>query len=524
MAAAQQSHSRRLFKYNREYSGDMSGYPDKTEYFQNRLVPYAAPGIVLAALMMVFGILFCICRCCICQCCPSFITGPAAFCFGVHDVPQGGFSAEDRKWPKIGLTFIMTLTVGACIIGYVGNSKVQTEINGVGTALQQGIDHIVDQVDFIAKACTNLGVAADSAKALSSNLGKLKDISALAKKHVTQANGWRTSGINIALISAMGIVAIGLLGSLCNLSFMAMLMCVLAWIALVVTWLCFGLHIGVSVFLDDTCFKVDEYFLSGKRNIDGLDHLFRCPDNPVYKTIHDAVYKTVNVDARNKVNDKTTGLPSLGLETLPAETFFDVQKTQYARQAQGQSAFEKRCNTTLGALELIKKGNSSPQNVQKATALIKVINEMISGSRLNIKLGFFASCEFVRYFMKKMFNAVCGDLMTGFRYVYASFASLGLLMIVTVIFGSKLSNRMDPDNWEENMGKSAEDEEKEQEEEGLLNDDGTKVEPNPIGGDETAKPDAEAAPPPAGGEEAGAPTAGEDGAAQPPPKSASDQV
>ena len=44
-------------------------------------------------------------------------------------------------------------------------------------------------------------------------------------------------------------------------------------------------------------------------------------------------------------------------------------------------------------------------------------------------------------FVRNMYREMCGDMMTGFRYVYACFGALGILMIATVIIGSKMANR-----------------------------------------------------------------------------------
>lgn len=73
----------------------------------------------------------------------------------------------------------------------------------------------------------------------------------------------------------MGLVALGLFGSVCNLSSLAMVMCVLAWIAAVAVWVCFSIHLGISVFLDDTCYHYDLYLSGDKKNMPGLSHLIK---------------------------------------------------------------------------------------------------------------------------------------------------------------------------------------------------------------------------------------------------------
>ena len=100
--------------------------------------------------------------------------------------------------------------------------------------------------------------------------------------------------------------------------------CLLAWVAAVIMWMCFGLHLGMAVFLDDTCSKFDDYLLGDTKNIEGLDHLIkcvakhlycmlttncRCPDSPIFSTMFESVYTATDV-LRKGVNDQTQGLPS----------------------------------------------------------------------------------------------------------------------------------------------------------------------------------------------------------------------
>ena len=89
--------ARELLYYDRHFPGSLEGYPDSTKYLTERIVPYASPGIVLAAITILVGVLFCVCRCCICKCCPDWLSSVGAFCCGVRDVKEGGFSEKERN-------------------------------------------------------------------------------------------------------------------------------------------------------------------------------------------------------------------------------------------------------------------------------------------------------------------------------------------------------------------------------------------------------------------------------------------
>jgi len=171
---------------------------------------------------------------------------------------------------------------------------------------------------------------------------------------------------------AMGLVSIGVIGSLCNMSKFAMIMCILAWVALVISWLSFGLHMSISVFLDDTCYKTDIYLTSTDRNMEGLDQLLKCPDSTVFGDIHTATFKSVNA-IRTSVNDKDTGLPSLGLATLPGETNSDIYKTPYAKLSAASAAFIARNNATSQKLKAIGEGPDTPARKQRADGLLKMV-------------------------------------------------------------------------------------------------------------------------------------------------------
>ncbi len=51
----EQSASRKLLEYDRHFGGSLAGYPDDDHYVHKRLVPFGAPGIVLAVFSLLTG-------------------------------------------------------------------------------------------------------------------------------------------------------------------------------------------------------------------------------------------------------------------------------------------------------------------------------------------------------------------------------------------------------------------------------------------------------------------------------------
>lgn len=353
------------------------------------------------------------------------------------------------------------------MLGYAGNEKVQTEVNGMSNALGTSVLFVIGKAESIAKLGADAGITIPQIASMDGQLTLVKAQSQTAQGNVKKAENWRFDTFNFALISAMGLVLIGLLGSICNMSTLAMTMCILAWVAVVVAWLCFGIHLGISVFLDDTCYLSDNYLQSDLKEMEGLNHLFKCPDatsfQDAFNTAQSASDKT-----RSAVNDASTGLPSLGIATLPAQTYVDPVRGSWVQQNKTYNAFNATCGARLIELQKISEDIlQTSLKRQQADALIIMINGLGASAQVNLHISFFSSCYFFRYFIGMLYDHTCGDLMSGFRMVYASFGVIGILMICVVLLGSKMSNRFDSENWEENVGKS---EDKAQEGQGLLDD------------------------------------------------------
>jgi len=448
----------------------------------------------------VVAVLFFVCRCCVCKSCPWCITAPGALLFGVNDVPKAGFTLSERRMSKLWLSIVFVLLLAACAVGYVGNGKVTAEMTALIDGLVKAVDTTVqitsEMVALITQDGDSFDISGKQIAAMQKEMYTVSNMTHGAKGNVYEAEAFRYVTLNLALISTMGLVLIGLIGSLCSLSYLAFYMCLLAWVAAVIMWMCFGLHLGMAVFLDDTCSKFDDYLLGDTKNIEGLDHLIKCPDSPIFSTMFESVYTATDV-LRKGVNDQTQGLPSIGITTIPQMKYVNPNGARlYPLHVEAYSSFDKKCNSTDVQLQA-KRQTGSASTKAKISDLEYSVGRMENGSLLNLRISFISTCAVFRMFVRNMYREMCGDMMTGFRYVYACFGALGILMIATVIIGSKMANRLDSDNWEENIGKSADaSEDPENQAKGLLEDQDlpADIEANPIESSESDSTQREEAP------------------------------
>jgi len=382
----------------------------------------------------------------------------------------------DRNFSRLWLACVLISLVGSCCLGYIGNSYVGREMSTLTDGLQDTVDvsseTVNSMVDLIKGDETNFNVDVMEIETLQSELGVVNKLSLTAKGNVHKAEQWRFHTLNLSMLVVIGLVLIGLVGSLCNLSYLAFWMCIVAWIAAVLAWLCFGVHLGVSVFLDDTCYKFDEYLMSDNRNVDGLDHMIKCPDSEVFKGSFDNAYNAIE-SMRQQVNKQDSGLPSLEVDTISKKTYVNPEAVNsYDQHEAATTAFDTRCNTTQTTLQY-KSDNEAlwmQSNKTKASNLKHIIGRMKNGSKLGLKISYISTCELFRFFVKKMFDGACGHMMTGFFYVYICYGAIGVLMLATVVIASKIANRLDSDNWEENIASADEKESSDQQKQGLLQD------------------------------------------------------
>lgn len=456
--------NRRLLEYDRHFSGDPAGWPDGTDYVKNRLVPYGSPGIVLAVLTVLVGLVFCVCRCCVCSFCPEPLVAVASTCCGVRDVSHGGFTAKERRVPKLVLVAMFLLVTGACVVGWIGNRGVAHEFTEIIDDLQGAIDSLTDKGNYIADSMWSQAELVtnqvDKAQLRSSSLKirdqcrSLKETPEESKRSVKHMARLRTMVLNISFAVAIGLILMGLLGALTNKPFLAMTMCILAFVCLTFAWAGLGVHLGLAVFLDDTCYEIDLYVSDPNQRVSqSMQRFIKCPETPEFKEGYDTVFRTMQ-NTTAVLNDDDTGLQSLNLPTIAPQISEPVfTKYKYHEQYQAVDSFHNRLNTTKQYLTTMRDAPSTPSSVKDQCDLnLKLVEQLRTLSNTTESIGFFDSCYFIKFFMSRVYQAFCDDLLGHFHFVYAAYGVIAIFMVVVVVIGSRSSNMWDTDNWEENCG------------------------------------------------------------------------
>lgn len=489
--------------YDRHYGGSTKGYPKDTDYIVDRILPHALPGIVLAVITIIIGICFCTWRMCVCKCCPSPITSTAQYCCGVNEVPPGGYPAKDRMVLKITLVVLFALVISAAVVGWHGNKGVSNEMDEVVDNLLLAVNYLHTKGVTITGTLLNLSdalvhIAPSTSKDLKRYATKVTDITdklekqpKKARKTIKNAAKWRTNVFNISFVVAIGLIAIGLIGAMANFPALAMTMCILAFVCLVFCWISTGIHSGLSVFLDDTCLEINTFLRTpNQRMMPSLDELIDCPEVEELTEGYAIAIAGVSGLTTQWVNAEAVGLPSIGLEpVVPQYTNSSFPRYYYPGLQKSAMQFQARLNTSVGQLNEIIATTTNQTKKTTALTLKDVIAFIFPLSDLTRDIGFIDSCYFVRWLMAELYWSLCQDpggdqknIIYYFIWVYVAYSIIGVIMIATIVIGSKSSNMWDADNWDENSGAKSEDEHS------LLDDNknpkGEEVEDNPVAGTE----------------------------------------
>jgi len=394
-------------------------------------------------------------------------------------VKEGGFTEKERNVPKYVLICMFLLTIGACFIGWHGNKGVRRELDEIATELDLAINQLTGKGIFIVNTIENTGSHMNDPNLsqygdkIQKTLAELKDTIKKSKKSFHELNVHRTNYLNYTFIFAIGLICVGLLGAVCNMSVLAMTMCILAFICLVTSWTCLGLHLGISVVLDDTCYEIDQFLSDpNQRMFEPLQKIMKCPTDDTFDKAYDSSQSALT-SMTEKLNSPTTGLDYLNLTTV-APQFKDPSfpRAKYNEQVEATSSFIQRLGIAKSDLKRFEDTKGDADQKKLATELGNLVVQMIPVSNMTEILGFFDSCEFVRFSMKHIYDSICSDLLSHFHWVYGAYAAIAVFMIVVIVVGSKSSNRFDSDNWVENCGVP--------EKQGLLEGD---VEKNDLGED-----------------------------------------
>eukprot|EP00657_Telonema_sp_P-1_P005390 TRINITY_DN2270_c0_g1_i2.p2 TRINITY_DN2270_c0_g1~~TRINITY_DN2270_c0_g1_i2.p2 ORF type:complete len:225 (-),score=99.90 TRINITY_DN2270_c0_g1_i2:85-759(-) len=137
-----------------------------------------------------------------------------------------------------------------------------------------------------------------------------------SKSKVENMAKLRTNILNYSFVFAIVLIIVGLVGAICNYAWLAMVMCVLAFVCMFVSWLCLGIHLGTAVVLDDTCYEIDLYVTDpNQRMFQPLQKILQCPDDDSFTQGYTSTSEIVQ-NMTIQLNNNVTGLTSLQMATL----------------------------------------------------------------------------------------------------------------------------------------------------------------------------------------------------------------
>ena len=237
------------------------------------------------------------------------------------------------------------LVIVACVVGWLGNKGVAREFDDIVDALEETIGTVAAKGESIgdtmwstanSAAVTQKNDLREYSSKIKKESNQMKEVVENSRKEVNNLGKLRTSALNYSFILAIALIAIGLLASVFNMSALAMLMCILAFLCLIIAWISVGVHLGTAVLLDDSCYEIDLYVSDpNQRMFEPFQKIIKCPDGTEFTEGYGTMFMTLT-SLTTKLNsnlekiDMPTIAPrnSLGFHALKLNMCVCVQKAR----------------------------------------------------------------------------------------------------------------------------------------------------------------------------------------------------
>jgi hypothetical protein len=390
-------------------------YPHRSEGFQTNAEYFvsvgllAIPGFAIAVVVLIWGLIYCICYGCCGRC---------------GRIPSNtGTNTTKQLVVRIFLVLFGIFVIGGVILGLVGSriftlgvvSVTQATVNVTRTVFLrvQNMSMILIALDNSSRPV--LEPLNNAVVALEMGVRDVEDL-------IYAIEIFRNLIINFGflLTTITGALAVAAGSSRANQ--LALSVAILGLICAFIMACSFGIHLPLSVFVDDLCFTVRTFLQNPRENNPVLNFFLTCIQNGSY---FPAFEETVNITESllRALNDSTTKIIGYSFDpTLPPQT------------------------TSLDDLiaHIVAKVNLIVSDVQQRISNstnpnIGIIQTFLF--QLRDAIGIFENlyeivrCSFISQFVEIAMTSVCDIIVGGILIIYiANVTLIGLLLVLT-IFG-----------------------------------------------------------------------------------------
>eukprot|EP00696_Hemimastix_kukwesjijk_P006892 gnl/Hemi2/18733_TR6201_c0_g1_i2.p1 gnl/Hemi2/18733_TR6201_c0_g1~~gnl/Hemi2/18733_TR6201_c0_g1_i2.p1 ORF type:complete len:546 (-),score=169.84 gnl/Hemi2/18733_TR6201_c0_g1_i2:237-1874(-) len=423
-----------------------SGGCDSTNYVL-MLATQLVPGLVIAAVCILVGIIWWSFRCCCCGTCQA---GRGTCCNTEADKRDFFYTSKEILITKIVLSAFWLLVFIGIILGFYGNQDVTNGFNDTTNGFFNSANGTVTSLYAVADKANSL---AGSTVVSTSTTSQFASISSSAQSTISTMNtynNYRSTGF-IVLYS---IILVGWCSMMIvwfyHTSIPFWINGFLGYLFLFFLWVGFAGLLAFGVVIGDTCVEFD-YYRTNSTSLGAITYAYSCDTSSngvssMNSTVYSNLYSS-GATACNYIGNTLTGYTKSGVTGQTGQHCCQCM-TCTSSQITGDDIYFLVFNSNNSAY-LSSGGNSVATNAatdaNSATAVGK-IGTTVNWYQLQQQMISYSNCTYVLSIVNTIYSPACYTLLSGIFFSVFSCAWLGTFLIfaqVYVIYGIK---RFDPAN------------------------------------------------------------------------------